>query len=126
MNRRKEDSAVPIDDRLRRKPNYYAVPLVLVLLAALGFADYVRMGGDEFAALFPGSDFETSDAMLKRIRDHVSAEMTGNGWQVTLSVGAITYLKPDASMHEMIRRADDLMYGVKKSGKNNIEHVTSG
>lgn len=84
---------------------------------------FARMGGDEFAALFPDSDYETSNALLHRIHEQVNSEMLANNWQVTMSVGAITYYRFDASTHDMIKQADELMYGVKKKEKNNIEHV---
>jgi PleD family two-component response regulator len=41
---------------------------------------------------------------------------------VTLSVGAITFVAPPGSVESMITRADNLMYSVKKSGKNAIKH----
>ena len=44
------------------------------------------------------------------------------GWPVTLSVGAITYDHPPGSVDSMVKRADDLMYAVKKRGKNGLEH----
>jgi diguanylate cyclase (GGDEF)-like protein len=85
---------------------------------------FARMGGDEFAALFPDTDYETSNTMLHRIHEQVTGEMLANNWPVTLSVGAITYYRFDARTHDMINRADELMYGVKRSGKNNIEHIS--
>lgn len=37
-------------------------------------------------------------------------------------IGMLTYLSPPENVEEMIRRADDLMYSVKRGGKNNIKH----
>ncbi len=43
-----------------------------------------------------------------------------NGTRVTVSVGAVTFVQPPPSVDEMIKRADDLMYEVKHSGKNRV------
>ncbi|MGA2506140.1 MAG: diguanylate cyclase [Chitinispirillaceae bacterium] len=44
-------------------------------------------------------------------------------WNVTLSAGIVTYKKPPKSVDEMIRFADNVMYSVKKHGKNNLKHI---
>ena len=48
--------------------------------------------------------------------------MQAKGWTVTSSIGAVTFDTAPASVDEMIRQADGLMYAVKKTGKNSIEH----
>ena len=52
--------------------------------------------------------------------------MTANGWAVTISIGALTYLSPPKDAKVMISEADALMYEVKRTGKNNIIHQISG
>ena len=81
-----------------------------------------RVGGDEFALLLPGTSYEQAHVVLVRLRTEVLAEMERSGWPVTLSVGAITYDHPPGSVDSMVKRADDLMYAVKKRGKNGLEH----
>jgi PleD family two-component response regulator len=44
-------------------------------------------------------------------------------WLVTFSIGMVTYLKAPASTDEMIRVADQLMYEVKDSGKDELRHL---
>lgn len=82
----------------------------------------VRLGGDEFGILMPETDYESSRVAMGRIRKILSEEMVESGWPVTLSVGVITCLSVPSTVDEMIRMADDLMYEVKNSGKNNISH----
>ena len=67
-------------------------------------------------------DFSASTSMIKRIKETVDNEMTAHKWPVTLSIGAITFKKFDAGINEMIKLADDLMYEVKRKGKNDIKH----
>lgn len=83
---------------------------------------FARLGGDEFALLFPETDYDQSNIIIKRIKDLVEIEMMKNNWPVTLSVGAITFRKFNYAVHEMLKQVDDLMYTVKRKGKNNIEH----
>ncbi|MEO0137005.1 MAG: GGDEF domain-containing protein [candidate division WOR-3 bacterium] len=83
---------------------------------------FARMGGDEFVLLFPETDYNLSKEIIKRIKDLVTIEIMKNNWAVTLSVGAITFRRFNYNVDEMIKLVDDLMYNVKKNGKNNIEH----
>ena len=84
---------------------------------------FARMGGDEFAILITGTNYDRSQTVLHRIRSAVAAECDRNSWPVTISAGAITFESLDKGKEEIIRRADQLMYAVKKSGKNNITHI---
>ena len=52
---------------------------------------FARMGGDEFAILFPESDYEFSSGMIHRIQEKINSEMHENKWPVTVSIGAVTF-----------------------------------
>lgn len=82
----------------------------------------VRLGGDEFGILMPETDYESSRLAMGRIRKTLSEIMIKNGWPVSFSIGVITCRHVPPTVDEMIRMADDLMYEVKHSGKNNIRH----
>lgn len=84
---------------------------------------FARMGGDEFAILITGTNYDRSQTVLHRIRTAVSAECDRNSWPVTISAGAITFSRLEKGKEEIIRRADQLMYTVKKNGKNSITHI---
>jgi diguanylate cyclase (GGDEF)-like protein len=81
-----------------------------------------RLGGDEFAILLPDSNYEQASATLRRIKESLERMMAEKGHSVTFSIGAVTFKTPLESIKEMIRRADDLMYQVKRSGKSAIRH----
>ena len=89
-----------------------------------GFDVLARMGGDEFALLFPESGFDLSSKMIHRIKERIDVEMEKNGWPVTLSIGAVTFNRFEIPVRDMIKLADKLMYNVKRTGKNNIAHNT--
>ncbi|MEJ2049867.1 MAG: GGDEF domain-containing protein [Calditrichota bacterium] len=79
-----------------------------------------RLGGDEFAILLPETNLESARDVLKRLQNKILQTMRDNKWKVTLSMESITYKNFPDSVDEIIRKADDLMYLVKKEGKNNI------
>jgi diguanylate cyclase (GGDEF)-like protein len=79
-----------------------------------------RLGGDEFGLLLPETDGLTGVAMLERLRATLLADMVRNGWTVGFSVGAATYHRAPRSVDEMMSRADELMYEVKRGAKGQI------
>jgi diguanylate cyclase (GGDEF)-like protein len=82
-----------------------------------------RIGGDEFVLLLPGPDFTTADEVLRRLHGSVSREMSSRGWGVTSSMGAVTFTTLSSSVGALLSRADELMYEVKKEGKNSLRHA---
>jgi GGDEF domain-containing protein len=56
----------------------------------------------------------------------LSKEMALYGWPVTFSMGVLCCSDPPASVNEMIRQADELMYSVKSKGKNAVIFSSCG
>ncbi len=81
-----------------------------------------RLGGDEFVVLFTETDFSQAQSAITNLRTQLSEAMNKRGWPVTSSVGAVTYYQSMQSLTDMVKAADDLMYQVKKAGKNNTLH----
>lgn len=79
-----------------------------------------RAGGDEFSILFPETGSDVALATLKKLSRSIMRVIRGKKFPVTLSIGAVTFEKPPASVDEMIRLGDGLMYTVKYAGKNDI------
>jgi diguanylate cyclase (GGDEF)-like protein len=77
-----------------------------------------RLGGDEFGLLLVDTDGATTEALLARLRAALAAAMLENRWEVSFSIGAVTFLTPPRSLDEMLARADQLMYDAKRGGKN--------
>ncbi|MBI3014821.1 MAG: GGDEF domain-containing protein, partial [Candidatus Tectomicrobia bacterium] len=83
-----------------------------------------RLGGDEFAVLLPETGPEPSvHIVMRKLQENLLQVMEKNGWPVTFSIGAVTFLRPPSSVDEMIRLPDDLMYSVKGKGKNMIKYA---
>lgn len=83
-----------------------------------------RMGGDEFAVLLPETGEDSARAVMAKVHAAVDAEMQQQHWPVTFSVGVVTFATPPESVAEVIKSADNLMYGVKRSGKRGIDFLT--
>jgi diguanylate cyclase (GGDEF)-like protein len=82
-----------------------------------------RLGGDEFSILLPEADFQNAESIILKIRTTLESSFEGIGSAVTFSIGAITVLKTfRCTADDIIKRADELMYRVKRSGKNGICH----
>jgi diguanylate cyclase (GGDEF)-like protein len=82
-----------------------------------------RLGGDEFALVLYAMDYQKSEEVIARLMDAVRAEFEARGLDATLSVGAITYTEMDSGARNMLKRADELLYDVKRAGKNAIKHL---
>jgi diguanylate cyclase (GGDEF)-like protein len=81
-----------------------------------------RLDSDEFAILLPGSDFNNSEIVIKRIHRILNDVINGNNWPATVTVGAVTYLSAPESIDHLVTHAEELMYTAKQTGHNNIMH----
>jgi diguanylate cyclase (GGDEF)-like protein len=79
-----------------------------------------RLAGDEFAILMPETGSEVALVAAKRHRDQLVDLMRVRGWEVTASIGLMTYLVPPPSEESALNDADALMYSAKSRGKNRI------
>lgn len=80
-----------------------------------------RLGGDEFAVLFPETNETNARAALSKVQLSLLEIVKKNNWPVTFSIGAVTFYE-SCVLDELIKEVDNLMYSVKKSGKNRIEY----
>lgn len=81
-----------------------------------------RLGGDEFAILLPETSPEAAKIVMEKLQQGLIVKMEQNSWPVTFSIGLVSFQTPPSSINRIIHEADLLMYDVKKSGKNNIQH----
>jgi diguanylate cyclase (GGDEF)-like protein len=72
-----------------------------------------RFGGDEFIMLLPETDREAARVALEKVRESIGELARGYGIRARASIGSVTFLKPPASVDEMLRRADAAMYSAK-------------
>lgn len=78
-----------------------------------------RFGGDEFAVLLPETGTAAAESAIGAARDELLERMGDYGWPVTFSIGAVTS-SGEVGVEALIHQADELMYRVKREGKNRI------
>ena len=79
-----------------------------------------RLGGDEFAVLFTETRPEAAHKAVIKLQALLLEAMQTKNWPVTFSIGVVTCVELPESANHIISFADELMYSVKKSGKNRI------
>src|SRR3954447_6352013 len=103
------------------------------LLAEIGYMikshlrliDYAfRYGGDEFVVLLPQTGKESAMVVARRLRDVFRNSRflkdQGLNINVRVSMGVATYPEDAKSAHEIIRQADEMMYSVKNTTRDNV------
>jgi diguanylate cyclase (GGDEF)-like protein len=81
-----------------------------------------RLGGDEFVILMPETDEEAAQAVVARVHGSIMNKIYEHGWPITFSIGVVTWATPPRTVDIMLKQADDTMYEVKNSGKNQVTH----
>jgi diguanylate cyclase (GGDEF)-like protein len=79
-----------------------------------------RLGGDEFGLLLPETGQEAAQVVVKKIRASILSAMQLRKLPVTVSLGVVTCQGVPSSAENLIKMADDLMYSIKKHGKDGI------
>ncbi|WP_239255517.1 GGDEF domain-containing protein [Candidatus Nitrotoga sp. M5] len=78
-----------------------------------------RLGGDEFAMLLIEIEYEAAIKTGREIFATVNAALKDFP-PVKASMGIAWFGRADRSFSEMLKAADEIMYEVKKSGKDNV------
>ncbi|MBN1540986.1 diguanylate cyclase [candidate division KSB1 bacterium] len=85
-----------------------------------------RLGGDEFALLLPQTDLKESQTVVSTLIDGLLQEMQNQQWPITFSVGVVACRKLPPTIEALVNAADELMYTIKRNGKNNIKFAVYG
>jgi diguanylate cyclase (GGDEF)-like protein len=81
-----------------------------------------RLGGDEFAVLITETDPEHAAMVLSKISTAIREDCQARDWPVGVSLGSVCFLQVPENAEIAIKMADELMYEVKKSNKNQDKH----
>ena len=82
-----------------------------------------RIGGDEFAALLPGTDETTAEKIIGRIVEKIDAHNTWNTQlKVSVSIGVQTSGRNE-SLTEALHKADEKMYSQKQQKRRQRKPV---
>jgi diguanylate cyclase (GGDEF)-like protein/PAS domain S-box-containing protein len=92
--------------------------------AALRRGDlFGRIGGEEFAAVFPGCTPEMALQVAERLQREIqrlSFNHDGQAFGITVSQGLTSLTAEDECIDNLFTRADAAMYQAKRDGKNRI------
>lgn len=86
-----------------------------------------RYGGDEFFILYNHNEVHEGEKIMKKIFEESKKLRINNiiqGHEISLSIGAITdyeAIRCKYNMYSILEECDDILYNVKKNGKNNYE-----
>ncbi len=90
-----------------------------LMRASLRASDVLaRLGGDEFAVLMPECGEADGESALRRLQQTLATELQAERLHQTCSIGAVVFSRAPNSVEEMLRSADQLMYEVKRAGKD--------
>lgn len=82
-----------------------------------------RIGGEEFAAVFPGCAPDMAMQVAERLQREIqklSFSHDGQTFTITVSQGLTSLTPEDESLEVLFARADAAMYEAKRQGKNRI------
>ncbi len=97
---------------------------VVVIQEALRSEDTLgRIGGEEFAVIFPQTDKEGATLVAERIRESISEiviETPIDPLKFTMSIGVSENHADDESIEDALKRADSALYEAKENGRNQV------
>jgi diguanylate cyclase (GGDEF)-like protein len=79
-----------------------------------------RLGGDEFGVLLVETTPDGPQTFFARLHEALNAVAARHSWPLGISIGVGVFNPPPTTPDDGIRYADDLMYKVKRSGKNRV------
>ncbi len=83
-----------------------------------------RLGGEEFAALLPGTDAAGAQLLAERLRQTIAASpclWNGVRLEITVSIGVTLLQACDPDCDRPLARADAALYRAKQCGRNRVE-----
>ena len=81
-----------------------------------------RLGGEEFLALLPDADARAAGTAAEKLRSEIAAlavDYEGRDLGVTISAGWAAW--EGEAPEQLLRRADEALYGAKRSGRDRVE-----
>lgn len=85
---------------------------------------FARVGGDEFVLMLSGTNEQTIQGVIEKLRNAILNKSNAIQMRVTVSIGVVTFTVPPASVDEIVQAADELMYEVKAHEKDGVLYKT--
>ncbi len=81
-----------------------------------------RLGGDEFVIMLDETGEDTVRHVIERVHNNLKAAVKSERFHVTFSIGVAIFNNVPETLEEAVKKADGLMYRVKKNGKNMVKY----
>ncbi len=81
-----------------------------------------RIGGDEFICLLPETEQNAAKSAIINTEKNLKDTMQKHSWDVSFSIGVVTFEILPEDVAQAVTLADDLMYQVKRENKNDIAY----
>ncbi|KRE08939.1 diguanylate cyclase [Bosea sp. Root670] len=104
-----------------------AVARTLSIMAERGFNLLARIGGEEFAIIFPGADLAEAERLCEGIRTAIAgAPLTieGETLPLTVSIG-VASIGPGDALEAALGLADQALYTAKQGGRDKVHTATA-
>ncbi len=82
-----------------------------------------RIGGDEFVILLPETNEDQAQAVVQKIGVSLQTALRKENWAVSYGIGVVTYIRPPATVDDMLVKADHMLYAAKREGKNKVRFL---
>ena len=89
---------------------------------------FARYGGEEFSIILPETSLDGAVSLAETLRQKVEEHtfnFQADTMKVTVSIGVATLNDADKLASDLIKRADELLYQAKNSGRNRVCHQRS-
>ena len=117
------DNLKQINDKYgHEKGDIYLTTASRLICTVFKFSPVFRIGGDEFSVILQNEDLQNKDTLVSKFKKSM-AEISAakqNPWeQAHIAMGIAEYdPKIDRNIHDVIRRADEIMYENKRIRKS--------
>jgi len=95
-----------------------------ILLSNFRDTDTVgRIGGDEFVCLLPETESSSTKNIVLKVISTLSDSMKSNGWDVSFSIGVVSFEQIPNTIKQTLKIADELMYTIKNGTKDDVAYI---
>ncbi len=77
-----------------------------------------RLDSGEFAVLLTETNEDQAKSVIEKLSNSLLEAFKKEKWDISFNIGVVTYIRPPATVDEMLKKADHMMHAAKREGKN--------
>jgi diguanylate cyclase (GGDEF)-like protein len=78
---------------------------------------------DVFALLLTETNEDQAKSVVEKLSGSLQETLDQGKWDVSFSIGVVTYIRPPATVAEMLKKADHMAHAAKREGKNRAHYL---